>query len=606
MKINYSNNISQYDKHIAYNRPAASKSYSSSASVSFCGAQALATANSPYLKSTFKSVQRVYRQYEQSLHETSLPEIKQAVSNVETKTGASKQEILSAMQSLTQFASLKSVKQIGQVLNKYKVASIGNTRESLQMRYFAGSSLPLYRFSKNLDDTITNDFGLHKSLDYLLNKKNIRELDPFSNKIAAVFLDENKVAQFEKLKQKDEKLFNKVKNLPNVKYFMISGWDSGITFIDRTKNLEDETVKLLEKMKSSGKSADKTMDSSLLKRIHTLGFSPIIIKNEGTATESCVHTQMAPEKMTLGELYNILNANSYVKAAKNNDAQVLSKQLTVDYLKDNLKVYTPETLSLSLKKLHGKITEFAQKQGKTEDDIIYIAPEKSKSYSLMNYMYSKINNTPAEKFMTPRKISADDFNAKGKLLVLLDDCSFTGDSLNAFTSSSSSIKKAIKKSDGILCACVCASKNTAFKTNSKRHLIVLDEVKGINMNKDSLYNTNMRVNLGHSEFGKKESFCVVFPYMGPDNNHELGAIIALLHNVNYRETPKQYEYALMGVKSITKTTENIMNEFNSIKGSSPLVMKHSLLNISQIPKKDKINKNWIMKLSEFFGFNPQS
>jgi hypothetical protein len=80
------------------------------ATPSFKGYQdILSHKTTPFLKSSYSTFEALYKGYKESLGEVSLNSIKDTVTNVCAKTGASKKETVDAMQKLTQFANMRSV-----------------------------------------------------------------------------------------------------------------------------------------------------------------------------------------------------------------------------------------------------------------------------------------------------------------------------------------------------------------------------------------------------------------------------------------------------------------------------------------------------------------
>ena len=82
------------------------------------------------------------------------------------------------MQKLTQFANLRSVSKIGERLQKDDIATIGDTKGTMTLKHRrTNSTIP----SPIIKNAIENDIGLHRTLDYLLIKKNISLLNPYKN-----------------------------------------------------------------------------------------------------------------------------------------------------------------------------------------------------------------------------------------------------------------------------------------------------------------------------------------------------------------------------------------------------------------------------------------
>lgn len=582
------NSINQYHNTYKNNTIYEKKSNVLLSNVSFKGN----ITRSPIMTTTYDAAKKLYTDYEKSLNEVSIKDIKKSALNISTDMQIPIKDVLYTMQKLTQFANLRSVSKIGERLQKDNIATIGDTKGTMTLKHRrTNSTIP----SPIIKNTIENDIGLHRTLDYLLIKKNISLLNPYKNLNNAVFLDDMKVSQLEELKENDKLAFEAYKKIPNAKYYVISSWDKGITFIDRTKNLETETRKILKETKETNKSIDEVIDAPLLDRIKKLGLKPNIIEIENLPTITGIYHQMAPEKMYRSEMFNLIDVNSDIKLESNNDLKLAGKKETVRYLRKNLKVYTPENLSSAIKRMKPKIDEYVKNRGKTEEDILFVLPDDSKSHYLINYMYAKINDIPNEKFVNTSTLKHNKTLAKDKILILLDDCTLTGNSISTIIDNDLN-SNIVNNSNSILFAFVCGNKNAKFKETNKKHRIILDNIKGLNIKTSS---DEINTLVGKSYFGKNKSFCLSFPYMGPDNNNELGTSIALYHNINYRTAKNAFDLDEMGVKGVTPKIEKIFKETDKLIGSEPNITDQ------KTTIKFKTNKNKLDRILGILGINHQ-
>lgn len=582
------NSINQYHNTYKNNTIYTKKSNVLLSNVSFKGN----ITRSPIMTTTYDAAKKLYTDYEKSLNEVSIKDIKKSALNISTDMQIPIKDVLYTMQKLTQFANLRSVSKIGERLQKDNIATIGDTKGTITLKHRrTNSTIP----SPIIKNAIENDIGLHRTLDYLLIKKNISLLNPYKNLNNAVFLDDMKVSQLEELKENDKLAFEAYKKIPNAKYYVISSWDKGITFIDRTKNLETETRKILKETKETNKSIDEVIDAPLLDRIKKLGLKPNIIEIENLPTITGIYHQMAPEKMYRSEMFNLIDVNSDIKLESNNDLKLAGKKETVRYLRKNLKVYTPENLSSAIKRMKPKIDEYVKNRGKTEEDILFVLPDDSKSHYLINYMYAKINDIPNEKFVNTSTLKYNKTLAKDKILILLDDCTLTGNSISTIIDNDLN-SNIVNNSNSILFAFVCGNKNAKFKETNKKHRIILDNIKGLNIKTSS---DEMNTLVGKSSFGKNKSFCLSFPYMGPDNNNELGTSIALYHNINYRTAKNAFDLDEMGVKGVTTKIEKIFKETDKLVGSEPNITD------KKTTIKFKTNKNKLDRILGILGINHQ-
>lgn len=377
----------------------------------------------PFLKSTVDTIDKLFESYHESLMEVSKEEVAQAVVDTMKETGSNKKTVLSAMQVLTQFANMRSVRHIGNVMEQEGIRAIGNFDHFLERECINSNNKKFYIFS----DAVTNDVGLNKSLTYLLDKKNFAKLE---GKNIAMFLDERKLSQLENLKEKNPEELKTIINCPNLKFFVLSGMEEGISIFNRTKNLKEETISLIKRSKETGKDLDEVIDENIIERARQLGIAPKIIKNKSELSEEGIYNAMRPEQMTKDELINIIDANAQVRIDERVMNSLVAKDISANYLKDNLNIYTPERLCDSLKEMHKNIVLMAEDLGKTEKDILYVIPYKVKSYDFINYSYQKINKIPPEQFAKDVDIQYERVSSKDKILVFLDDNTISGTSID--------------------------------------------------------------------------------------------------------------------------------------------------------------------------------
>lgn len=213
----------------------------------------------------------IYNNYQKSLNEISKEDIKKAVNNIEKSTNYSRKEILCAMQQATQFGNIKSINTIIKALNDNNIL------------------LSECDFSNNEQNFYDPNFGLNRALKYLMNKKRMRDLQDLEFKRIkfGVFLDSKTLEKLEQGKKLHPKETSKILKNKNIKFFVLSGFDNGINFFDRSKDLETVTKELLQ---------TKEIDKQIINKAKNLGIKPIIIKNENSPTIDNIYKQLQPEK----------------------------------------------------------------------------------------------------------------------------------------------------------------------------------------------------------------------------------------------------------------------------------------------------------------------
>ena len=519
----------------------------------------------PFLETTFNDVKSLYQKYHESLNEMSFQDIKKTTQNLTEETGHSRKEVLTAMQKLTQFASFRSITDIAEAMKKHDISYIGSAchivEANLTDRVIFGH--------KEVKDAVLDTTGLNKLISYLFTRKGFAQLKP-QGTVNAFFLDNQKITALEKLKESHPQIFEQFKQIPNLKFFMISGWDSGINFANRSKDLATETKKLLEYSDKTGMSIEDAIDNKIKKRIKTLGISPVVISKEGYASETCIYRQMSPDRMTEGEWFNLIDANSQVRS-EDPIEQIKIKDTATKYLANNLTVYTPERLSLAAKDLHGNIVDFAAERGIKPKDIIYLEPQSEKSYSMINYIYKQTNDIPDNQFINVTDIlyNREKLNEQ-QMVVILDDCTLSGDSLRT---SSAEITKLVGKRTPKVFAFICGT-DTSIKHFSTKHdktLMVGEIVNTVPTKNFHLVNKKLEGAIGNSDYPSNGATCITFPYMSPDNNTAIASNIALLHNPLYRKENmlKIAFFKRNGIKHYNLTIDTIAKRSNKLTGTTP-------------------------------------
>ncbi len=517
----------------------------------------------PLKTKTQEKLDTVYKNYKNKLCEISPEEIENTCFEIEKDSNYSRQEILSAMQLITQFGNMDSLKTISKALNKNEIGFIPNNSVDFKA----------YIYNSPIKNALNNNFGLNASLYYFFNKKEIQNLD--GNKIG-IFIDNNKMTNLEKLSKEE---INDINNRNNIKFFVLSGFENGINFIDKTKNLKQQTIHLLNYAKNNNMPVDEAIDKEIINRCKKIGIKPIIIKNKRNADIETIYNQLKPRQISKKELKAVMDATAINKFEEKNKQIECIDKLT-QYLENTLEVYSPERISKELKNIHSKITKQVQTLGKPEENIIYIIPESCKSYDVINYQYQKINNIPQDKFITLKdEESLNKINTKNKVLVILDDCSLSGASLledenfNYYTASS----HAKQNNTNIIFAPLYVSEeaeNRLINAINKRKRNNEDFIIKTN-NDEKAWNEGinnieeefiLNKALGEKSLDKSK-YCIVFPYMSPDNNSEFASNIAIFHNINYSPNNNDFTnkfFTLCNIKTFYKEPEKIYHLTNKI------------------------------------------
>ena len=205
-------------------------------------------------ESTLKKFDNVYAKYKSSLCEISKEEIEATINNLYKKTGYSKEQIVRTMQDITQFGNIGSVTKIAKDLEEYDISSIGVKHSITDF---------------NNDDT--SNFGINNTLNYLIRQKKIGKLLKHSGQ-NAIFLDDNKLTQYENLKERDPAKLEEIVNNKNNHFFILSGFNEGVNFL----NISSEILEA----KTKNALALKDIDQVSKSRAKALGIEPIVLENK--------------------------------------------------------------------------------------------------------------------------------------------------------------------------------------------------------------------------------------------------------------------------------------------------------------------------------------
>ena len=499
----------------------------------------------PFRESALAQFDKVYTNYHNSLNEVSIEDIKNAVTNIEKTTDYPREKILATMQQATQFANLRS---LDLVIKKLKKNDILNVGAIMHQNYLT-----------------ENMFGLNRSLNYLITQKQMGSLHGEDN---AVFLDKNKIEQIKNCNDSLKEL--KHNNYKNIKFFVLSGFEDGINFLNRNKNLEETTRELL---------AQKDIDEKILKETKALGIEPIIIKNEQEPTIKNIYNQMRPEQMSKKELNAAIDATLFDRISEQ-DKRCDVKSDVIQHLDNALMVFTPESIAKNLSEIHKNIIDFNKAQGKQKEDILYILPSEKKSYNLITHQYQLVNDIPQNKISNFIDLNLMSKDSQNKTFVILDDNTISGESLTESLMDLYKYKSSLEKhNNNIIIAPIFSTEeginainkyinnnNRQSKdiliTNQKQHKAWNDNIKDENSLNLALGSTFYDF---YNPYPKKP--CLIFPYMAPDNNSEFAANIALLHNVNYRLTGATRGFHTDCIKSYSRDCTYIADSIKEILNS---------------------------------------
>ena len=360
------------------------------------------------------------------LKDPSKEDIETLVNNVSVKTGADKKEVLEVVSRLTQFSNYSQLNKIGESLQKQKITAVDTTLLDRE-RYF----------------------GINNILEYLRNEKGqVDFYDESENEdgVSSVFIDDMTLDFLENnIGTKKEILSDTNKNL--IKLELIDGWNAKVdgfdvshTMFGSPLSLEDAAVKIIEEKQKTNKSLDDILNGDIIERAKKVFGDNVeinVTKNKQAKPDidNIVERMKSnyPDKALIEAITDavlVYEGNIKPESKEWFEARsVLSK-----YFDNMLSVFSSGTMIDCMKEKYKEIENFVLSKGKTMDEVIYLVPDKDKSFGLITYNYMKTNNIKAS------QIVMDDGRLEGitkipnklhdKVFVILDDVVGSGDSIS--------------------------------------------------------------------------------------------------------------------------------------------------------------------------------
>lgn len=226
---------------------------------------------------------------------------------------------------------------------------------------------------------------------------------------------------------------------------IIDGWNTKIdgknmayTMFGHEYDLETITISIIKEMQKTGKTLDEVLNGDIIKECKNIlgeDFEPEVIyafTQPVLSAEGIAHL-MKPKMPTKEQIEAFVNVAANAISGVDIDVDTV-KKLICKYLDVTFEAYSTERMNLELKNMHKLIENKVKQLGKTMDDVVYLIPQRDKSFSLISYQYAIANNVPFDKFVeddgmdhyVKRGVVAP--TAKGKVYVVLDDVVASGES----------------------------------------------------------------------------------------------------------------------------------------------------------------------------------
>lgn len=435
------------------------------------------------------------------------------------------------------------------------------------------------------------------NMDNVTNYQHIPNCSTSSCFVGSLLLDEDLLNRL----KNDAALLNCIKNSSNFTTLIYpESWINGVNpfnqaSLDEIKNKVVDVVNRAKKLqKESAYNVDKAiinaLNAPILEEISKLGLQnkfKIISSHSSIENPNAkdIEDLLVPNRITEEDLKRILQEK----------IPELYRQVVLEILARESKLYTPRTLSILAKQQYQKIIDIANKNNVNNDNIYYYIPEERKSFGMATMIYQLTNKISPEKIVTNLNNITQTPNTKC-LLVVLDDFAGSGDTLyDIYKSFEFKLEHKCYTStlDCIMAPLVSTDKaikwfneeinkeNLSHKSNdrpkTKLHYCPGSEIKLLENSdwykllpkSDQLLIDKILFSKGHRD----NSLCLAFPYMAPDNNNYLFAgLFAPFFTLN-RKGVKGTEYWKC------PTSVNLANEQQHLKETVESYKK-SLQNIN--------------------------
>lgn len=314
----------------------------------------------------------------------------------------SKNDIYYTMGVLSQYSSYKSWAHFENEFEKHDVGGI------------AVNPLIKPNSTKGLPVCLTD------VMSYLAEKNCVKFLPKKVRPNEALVLDSKLLKQMEQNPQ----LLRDIED-EGFKLLYIENFEEGYNFLNQGDDFEDFVFNVLGKCDGRDVKSElhEILNGSNIERIKKLGLESIVISKDVSTHPSSIAD----------------NLNPIIPSKE--DFCVSLERTTGENLQDGLKILnagsifvSPRKFSENIKILYEKITK--KLKDENIEEVFYAIPDIEKSFSIVNYIYQKVNNIPDDHFINHNlKIKKSKINEEMSsypdkfAVVVLDDVSATGSSL---------------------------------------------------------------------------------------------------------------------------------------------------------------------------------
>ena len=467
-------------------------------------------------------VDNIYNKTVEKFHIFSKKDLDSTINQVLSKCpDATEEEVLVAINKLTQFSSYKSLQPLA---------------EQLQ--------------TKGVTEFL--DWGeLYRPFNYFVNCKGLFSLYDSEETKLGILITKNDI--------NNPELMNKLKQLKddpdinNVLFINLEGFADGVNLFTDNYKLPDLAVKTIQQAKLIQKQdknltfaecVSSVLNDSIENPLKNLGFDVHTVKFNNPAAKKAILDQMQPIMPskdaiqstieTIADKYT-MNRSSYNKASES-----LAK-----YYQENVNIYSKQSIVDDLKKLDDKIQAYLNENNLSKDNLYIITNTtsyKPKSFDIINRMYRELFKLPENRILHITEITQINKYPENSVFIAIDDIAGTGKSLLEI-GEYDHIANKISPKQHILFVPITSTdyaiKNIQENINEMSRdniddLIYLKENIAKDLYHNGIFNKILSTlfSFKFSQIVKKgyskQALCTSFPYMAPDNNSYISSNLVRL------------------------------------------------------------------------------
>ncbi len=441
-------------------------------------------------------------------------DVSQMAKQVSRATNVDIKEVYKIMLTLSEYSSIKSLKQFENYLKDNDFRVVSNI-----LPYYNNPEITTPPCLSNVLHYISlSNFDFHSDTN---SSKNFKK---------ALVIDSNLLEMLKNMPLQEYEQFKKdILQNKNVELFYIENFENGYNFLNQGKSFEQFTIDMLNKakilQKQNGKSIEENIHNILnqnnYRDMDALGiYSTIINREYENLDEKSIATQIKenlnPPMPSRKELYTIIDNALFHR--------MMTKDFYLDFLNQTMEFISPRQYAKYLQDMHSKIDQYLIDQNKPLNRVYYLIPANNKSYMLANYEYFKVNNIKNPKVLYFTKDNYSDYEfcknsenldrlnslPENSTVIVLDDCAMTGLSYTEERFLYRAFAKKLNKSLDIVFA--------PMITTPKAKNLIDSCIKDAGRENNDIIIYSKELPIVKELYDPTTS--VIFPYMGPDTNYD--------------------------------------------------------------------------------------